>query len=122
MNRAERRRLEKAEIKKKTAVYNLTQEQLEKAIQEGVEAELKASMRQVSDDAIHTALILFLALPMGVLKENYWKKSYAKRLPKFIDKVLDRYKEYEAGELDIENLKAELWEYGGIKFEERNNL
>lgn len=122
MNRAERRRLEKAETKRKTAVYNLTQEQLDNAVSEGVEKEVQVHLKRISDDAVHTALILFLALPMEVLKDNYWKKSYAKRLPKFVEKVLERYKEYEAGELDIEKLKEELWEYGGIKFEERNNL
>lgn len=121
MNRAERRRFAKAETKKQ-AVYNLTQEQLDSAVREGVERELKGAMRQVTDDAIHTALVLFLTLPMGVLKEHYWKKSYAKRLPKFADRVLEAYKQFEAGELDIEKLKEDLWEYGGIKFEERNNL
>lgn len=121
MNRAERRRLEKAEDKKK-AVYNLTQEQLDTAVKEGVEKELQTSMRQLTDDAVYTALILFLTLPMGVIRDYYWKKSYAKRLPKFVDRVLEAYKKFEAGELDIEKLKEELWEYGGIKFEERNNL
>lgn len=122
MNRAERRRLEKAEAKKKTVVYNLTQEQLDNAVKAGVEKELQASMKQLTDEAIHTAMILFLTLPMGVLKDFYWKKSYAKRLPKFTDRVLEYYKKFEAGELDIEKLKEELWAYGGVKFEERNNL
>lgn len=122
MNRAERRRFEKAEAKKKTVVYNLTQEQLDNAVKEGVEKELQLSMKQITEDAVHTALVLFLTLPMGVLRDYYWKKSYAKRLPKFTERVLDYYKKYEAGELDMEKLKEELWEYGGIKFEERNNL
>lgn len=121
MNRAERRRFAKAEEKKK-AVYNLTQEQLDAVVKESVEKELKASMRQLTDSAVHTALVLFLTLPMGVIRDYYWKKSYAKRLPKFVERVLEYYKKYEAGELDIEKMKEELWEYGGIKFEERNNL
>ena len=121
MNRAERRRFAKAEEKKK-AVYNLTQEQLDAVVKESVEKELQAFMRQLTEDAVHTALVLFLTLLMGVIKDYYWKKSYAKRLPKFVERVLDYYKKYETGELDIENMKADLWEYGGIKFEERNDL
>ena len=118
MNRAERRRLERESVKAKTATYNLTKDQLDAMVRDGIGQELKRIKQEATDEAINTAMILLLTLPLEVLMDHYWKKSYAKRIPKFTELVLDYYTRWQNGEIDIEDLKADLWEYAGIRLEE----
>lgn len=122
MGRAEMRRLAKQEKKDKTKTYNFTKEQLDLAVRAGVKKEIEKIKEEATNEAITTALILTLALPLEVLMDNYWKKSYAKRLPKFTEQILEYYSRWENGELDIEELKKDLWEYGGVRFEEDSNV
>ena len=102
MNRAERRRAGK---KDKAVTYNLTQEQINQIKQEA------------RDEAVGIAVTLMLALPLEVLKDKYWVKTAKRRLPKFLDNVLSLYDSWNKGVLTIEELRADLWEYGGIKLE-----
>ena len=116
MNRAERRRAER-EAQKRKAV-SITQEQAELAVRRGIEKELQRVKQEATDDAINTAMVLLLTLPLTVLMEHFWQKSYAQRLPKFINLLLDYYNRWQEGELDMEELKKNLWEYGGVRLEE----
>ena len=118
MNRAEIRRSKRNEEKRKTAVYNLTQAQLDAMIYERLGDELIKIKQQATYDAINTSMTLLLALPLEVLMHHYWKKSFAKRIPKFISLVLEYYRRWADGELDIDELRADLWEYGGVRLEE----
>lgn len=117
MNRAERRRAEKKAKKDKVATYNYTKEQLDALIRAGVKAEVENIRKQARDEAVDTALTLMLALPLEVLKDKYWVKSAKRRLPKFMDNVLSLYDSWNRGEITIEELREDLWEYGGIKIE-----
>lgn len=117
MNRAERRRAERRAKKDKTATYNYTKEQLDAVIRAGVEAEVEAIRKQARDEAVNTALTLMLALPLEVLKDKYWVKTAKRRLPKFMDNVLSLYESWDRGEITIEGLREDLWDYGGIKLE-----
>lgn len=116
MNRAERSRLEK-KGPQKPKTYTFTHEQLQKAINDGI----REKMEQVKQEAINTAMLLLLTLPLEVLIDHYWKKTYAKRIPEFTEKVLEYYSRWQDGELDMEKLKADLWEYGGVRLEERED-
>lgn len=120
MNRAERRRAEKQAKKDKTVTYHYTKEQLEAVIREGVKAEVESIRKQARDEAVNTALTLMLALPLEVLKDKYWVKSAKRRLPKFMDNVLSLYESWEKGEVTMEELREDLWNYGGIKLEAPN--
>lgn len=122
MGRAELRRAEKNKRKSKTATYNFTEDQLHAAINEGLDAIMKEREERYRNQAINTALILLLSLPSTVLKEDYWKKTYAKELPKFNNRVLDLYNKFLDGELDIQKLNDDLWETVGIRFEEGEYL
>ena len=102
MNRAERR---KAGKKDKVATYNLTQGQINQIKQEA------------RDEAVEVAVTLMLALPLEVLKDKYWVKTAKRRLPKFLDNVLSLYDSWNKGLLTIEELRGDLWNYGGIKLE-----
>lgn len=63
-------------------------------------------------------MTLLLTLPMEVLMDHYWQKSYAKRIPEFTDYVLDYYDRWLKGELDMDEMKKDLWEYAGVRLEE----
>lgn len=119
MNRAERRRAAREQEKAKTATYNLTKKQLDDLIQERLGEKLDEIRQEATKDAVRTAMVLMLTLPLEVLMDFYWKKSYAKRLPGFVDHVLEYYQMWEDGELDMDELRKDLWEYGGVRLEEK---
>lgn len=120
MGRAELRRAMKNEKKAKTATYNLTKAQLEAIVREKIGDELERVRREATDNAINTAMILLLTLPIEVLKNHYWPKTYAKRIPEFINYVLKYYEMWQNNELDMDKLKEDLWEYGDVRLEERS--
>lgn len=118
MSRAERRRAEKQAQKDKTATYNYTKEQLDAVVRAKVMEEVATLIKQTRDEAVEVALTLMLALPLEVLKDKYWVKSAKERLPKFMDSVLSLYEKWNKGEVTMEDLREDLWEYGGIKLED----
>lgn len=118
MGRAEIRRAMKNEKKAKTATYNLTKAQLDAMVREGIGNELERVRQEAIDNAVNTAMVLLLTLPLEVLMDHYWKKSYAKRIPEFTSHVLEYYEKWQNGELDMEKLKEDLWDYGGVRLEE----
>lgn len=115
MSRAEMRRA--AKQKNKTATYNLTEEQIDILVKEKLAAHTKEIKEEAAEEAINTAMILLLTLPLEVLMDFYWKKSYAKKIPEFTEHVLDYYSRWENGELDMKKLQEDLWTYGGVKLE-----
>ena len=118
MGRAEIRRAMKNEKKARSATYNLTKAQLDAMVLKQIEDELAKIRQQATDDAVNTAMILLLTLPLEVLMDHYWSKSYAKRIPEFTRYVLEYYEKWQNGALDMEKLKEDLWEYGGVRLEE----
>ena len=97
---------------------NLTKEQLNIAVREQVGKELERIKQEATDDAVNTAMVLLLTLPLEVLMDHYWTKTYAKRIPRFTELVLEYYERWQNGELDMDKLKEDLWEYGGVKLVE----
>lgn len=118
MGRAEIRRAMKNEKKAKTATYNLTKAQLDAMVREQIGEELERVKQEAMDSAVNTAMVLLLTLPLEVLMDHYWKKSYAKRIPEFTAHVLEYYEMWQNDELDMEKMKEDLWEYGHVRLEE----
>lgn len=118
MGRAEKRRALKNEQKAKTVTYNLTKAQLDAMVREGIAEELARVKEEATEEAVNTAMVLLLTLPLEVLMDHYWKKSYAKRIPEFTNHVLEYYEMWQNGELDMDELKEDLWKYGGVKLME----
>lgn len=118
MGRAEIRRAMKNEKKAKTATYNLTKAQLDAMVREKIGEELERVKQEAMDNAVNTAMVLLLTLPLEVLMDHYWKKSYAKRIPEFTAHVLEYYEMWQNDELDMDKLKEDLWEYGHVRLEE----
>lgn len=106
--RAEMKRNKKAKEKAKTATYNYTGDQLQAVITEALPGIMKEREEMYRNEAINTALLLTLTLPLQVLKTHYWPKTYVKKLPEFTDHLLELYDQYLNGDLDIEKLKKEL--------------
>ena len=117
MGRAEIRRAQKQEKKAKTATYNLTKAQLDAIVREKISEEIHRVKEEVTNDAINTAMILLLTLPMEVLMDHYWPKSYTKKIPGFAEHILEYYEKWQNDELDLDKMKEDLWVYGGIRLE-----
>lgn len=117
MSRAEIRRAEKAEKKRKTATYNFTEAQLDDIIQEKIGKAIDEMKQEATEEAVNTAFALLLTIPMEVLMDFYWKKTYAKRIPEFTNHILKYYEMWENGELDMDEMREDLWKYAGIRLE-----
>lgn len=86
-------------------------------VEEAVAERINAVKKEAAEEAVNTALVLTLALPLEVLMDNYWKRTYVKRIPKFTEQVLEYYQKWESGEITMEELQRDLWEYGGVRLE-----
>ena len=117
MSRAEMRRQKRETEKSKIATYNLTQAQLDAMIDAALGKRIDDAKQAATEKAMTQAVTLMLVLPLEVLMDHYWKKSYAKRIPEFTQYVLEYFEKWENGELDMDELKRDLWEYGGVKLE-----
>lgn len=117
MNRQQRRAAERKEQKARTKTYNLTEAQLHEYVRKAVEVELKDYHEEVMNESINTAMVLLLTLPLEVLMDHYWPKSYTKKIPEFTSYVLEYYERWQNGELDMDELKKDLWEYGNVRLE-----
>ena len=117
MGRAELRRAEREKRKSETVTYNLTRAQLDAFVQEQIGHRIKEAKEEATSEAINQAIALLLTLPLEVLMDHYWPKSYAKRLPGFVDKVIEYYEMWQDGKLDMNKMKEELWQYGGVSLE-----
>ena len=112
------RRMQREQKKAKTATYNLTKEQLNAMVEERIGSRIKEAKEAATYDAVNTAMTLMLVLPMEVLMDHYWQKSYATKIPEFTNYVLKYYERWMKGELDMDEMKKDLWEYGGVRLEE----
>lgn len=115
--RAELRRTQREEKRANTATYNLTQAQLDAIVSEKIGKKIAEAKQEIYEETVNTVLALVLTLPLEVLMDHYWYKSYRQRLPGFVDKVLEYYGKWQDGEIDMEDLKKDLWEFGGIRLE-----
>lgn len=124
MNRAERRRQKrKAEKEKNPARYVFTKETLDLYVKQALEREYTEKIERVKEAAMDAAVdyvsILLFALPCEVLKDHYWVKTHKKKLPGFMDLLMEYYNRWKTDDISMDQLKADLWEYGGIRVEEK---
>lgn len=119
MSRAEKRRAER-EKAAKTPTYTFTQEQLDNYILNAIQEELNRIKKEATEHAANQAMVLLFTLPMKVMMDYYWPKSYQQRLPKFAERISDYYYKWQIGELDMDEMIAELDTYAGIKFVEED--
>ena len=121
MCRSEKRRLER-EKKKGAVTYNFTQEQLDAYIESKVRDKIEQAKKEAIEEAINNAMLLLFVLPMEVLMDWYWPKTYARKIPEFTEHLLEYYQMWQRDELDMDKMKEDLWEYGGIRLEEERRV
>lgn len=118
MNRQQRRKSNRKKSQNKT--NNISKEQLAKSVEKVANKELENAYQRGLQRGVDEALALLLTLPLEVLMDHYWKKSYAEKIPEFTNFVLEYYERWQNGELDMDKLKQDLWEYGRVKLEVEN--
>jgi hypothetical protein len=116
-SRAARRR-EERDTKKKQVTYQLTQAQIDMMFKDKYDRAIALAKKEATDDAVNTAMVLLLTLPLEVLMDHYWTKSYRKRIPEFTSYVLQYYQDWQNGELSMEKMQDDLWNLAGIRLEE----
>lgn len=107
MNRAQRR---KAGIKKPEPTYNLNAQQL---------AGMK---KEATNEAVHAAFILMLAIPAMVLHDKFGqlmpKEVGGKnREERFVDMCVDLYDSYVKVYVTLDDLREWLWDEANTKIE-----
>lgn len=62
---------------------------------------------------------VMFGIPVMVLKEHYWKKSYgnADKLPSFVHLMVKYYERWNDNEITMSELKDILWKDAGIQFD-----
>lgn len=115
MGRAELRRVAKKKVKNPT--YTLTKTELDAIVREKVRHEFAKTEEEATDEAINTAMLLMLTLPLEVLLNHYSNDISVEDLQRFTGHVLDYYKMWQDGELDMNKMRDDLWEYGGVRLE-----
>ena len=91
--------------KTKTPTYNLTVEQIE------------SLKRKAVDDAVATAWVLMLGLPVMALTDKHGFTP--EQVDKLIDDVLDLHDSYEKGYLSLQDIHTALKEEAGIVIQEK---
>ena len=117
MNRSELRKSKRDEVKDNTKTYNLTKAQLNVMVRERIQSELDRIKKEATEEAVNTAMVLMLTLPLKVLMDDYWSGEQLEQIPEFTDKVIEYYEKWQNGELDIDKLREDLWNYAGVRLE-----
>lgn len=110
MNRAERRKAMKQGISvPKEPVLNVKS------------SDLTRIKQNATTQAIDTAFLLMLAIPVMVIHDKYPQLMRREvdgkpRAERFADLCLDLYDSFEKGYVTLEDLSQCLWEEAGIKF------
>lgn len=112
MNRQQRRAQEREKRK-----YAISRTEINSTVRKSIDRELKQAYEDGIDEGVNQAMILLLTLPLEVLINFYWGAD-RKKIEEFTSRVLDYYTKWQNDELDMDKMKADLWEYGGIRLEE----
>lgn len=120
-NREERRQFKRKYNAVQSAVNTTLKNNAQGIVRSAAKAELDRIREEAFNDAMNQAMLLTLILPAKVLMDIYWPKSYKDRLPGFVEHVLEYYSRWQNDEYDIDELKQELWEYGGVEIIEEGN-
>lgn len=102
MNRAERRRLDKEQQKKK-ATYNLSTD------------EIVIMKKDTAMEAIEVAFDMMIAIPMLVMHDKFGFGP--SRSEKLLDEIKILYDDFKNGYLTIDDMKSTIYEELGIKLD-----
>lgn len=60
---------------------------------------------------------VMFGIPVMVLRNKYWPKSYHRYLPTFVDHMLRYYEKWDNGLLSTKEIKDVLWKDAGMQFD-----
>lgn len=110
MNRVQRRLANKNNPK-----YSVKKSEIKSLAKKSFQEDVDRLKEEIYEEARIDFMVGALALPMMVLMDHFWTKSYAQKIPKFTEILLEYFHDWENGLLDSEKMEEKLWEYGGIK-------
>ena len=112
MNRSQRRLAEKQNPK-----LALSKEDVKRIADKAWKDEVSALKKEIYEEARIEFMLGALALPMMVLMDHFWQKSYAQKIPKFTELLLEYFCDWENGLITNEKMAEDLWNYGGVRLE-----
>ena len=115
--RAEMRRLSRQKEKDSKVRYNFTAEEIDNLVKQRASKMLEQIHIEALEDGIGAAMVLLLTVPLVILRDEYWPKTYKQRLPKFADQIIDMLNQWENEEIDLEQLREDIWNDAGIKID-----
>lgn len=121
MNREEKRVYKRRYNAVQRAARKMVANDAHEIVTSAAKSELARARQEALDEAMNQAMLLTLVLPAKVMMDIYWPKSYAKKVPEFVNHVLEYYGRWQNGEWDIDELRKELWEVGGVKIVEEGD-
>lgn len=113
MSRAEMRRAQR-EQKKKKATFIMTEEEIMKIRKQEYDRARK-TIHEKSDQIAEGILKMMIVIPTNVLINDYWQKTAKKRIPQFVEDCLSLYKSWVEGNVSMEEMQNLTEEYAGIK-------
>ena len=127
MNRTQRRlAMKKAmnEVKeyRKEKRYGASEEDIKAIANETYKESLEKMRKEIEEEARIDFMLGALALPMMVLMNHFWTKSYAQKIPKFTELLLEYFHDWENGLITDEKMAKDLWEYGGVRLERNGEI
>lgn len=111
MNRAERRRQGRSD---KPAVYQYTQDQIDKMIQDAVAKELDGIKEKAVDEATRTAFQMFMSIPVMVLHDKFGFGQI--RGNRFMDYAMIWYESVLKGETTLKEVMKIAEDLTGVQF------
>ena len=115
--RAEMRRMAREKEKDSKVRYSFTAEQIDILVKERSAKILEELQVEALEDGIGAAMVLLLTVPLVILRDDYWPKTYKKKLPEFADKIIAMLNDWENDKIDLEALREEIWNDAGIRIE-----
>ena len=113
MSRAEMRRAQR-EQKKKKATFIMTEEEIMKIRKQEYDRARK-TIHEKSDQIAEDILKMMIVIPTNVLINDYWQKTAKKRIPQFVEACMSLYQSWSAGTVSMDEMQRLTEEYSGIK-------
>ena len=114
MTRAEKRRMQKEEERKKKT-FVMTAEELDK-IRAQERDKVREQLKQRTDMVARDIFMMMLIIPANVLVSEYWQKTAKKKMPKFTEDCLNLYEAWQMGAVDFEQMRTLAEEYSKVQF------
>lgn len=79
----------------------------------------KKTNKEIEKNVIDSTMTLLFVLPIKVLMDQYWADDpqMPEKVKEFTEIMLEYYEKWRDDELTMDEMKQDLWEYGGIRFE-----